>query len=633
MTPRKSANAAPSGPAGGAPDSSGSTQIDYLPRGWKWTAIGLAIVFNVGCACWIFFRIHHLCSGHDSCWNTLFFDPLPSESAAEVSVTPMYSGTRFPLWVTSLREEAGTGVFLWKGMLLAIAVTVLTGIEFLIFRVRGDARHRSEQAADAGHDEKPEQGETQEQDEQGEAKRESKIAGFFHWLGKCFEAKGGLFLFCLSFLPAALFFAAMILDGEQDAAVFAMALAAIFVAAEHYSSLERQKGIASEQRKDLRSQLTYLNDLNAQLRTNVRSIVSALGKSPAQEEMYRLYSLLPEEKKKDDGKRKPPEEPAAEPDGAEEGTPAGAPAAAVPDQTGTSQNRQAKEEEEPELTQSDRRIYAIFRECFVDPVWWNEGRDKRQWDTFLEITPASGHMTLAHALMKGNRRRVTIVVPYGFRRKSGDDISFQNFIGLMWHCVLFEKTAERMIAKDALNKATSSHIGAPNPSAGGAQQDDANDAIELRISMADTALWLHVVDRDVHQIVDQPDEEIMVRNLSLNINERAMPLAQWAKREIEQLASYGPGAEEFLCVALCNAFPDLFNDNRLDEGMAGAILRSSSLKMESWLSQEPNGRESRERGCVRLLMDFAEMLYARQNGKKPDATTRLSTRIFSGELE
>jgi hypothetical protein len=83
----------------------------------------------------------------------------------------------------------------------------------------------------------------------------------------------------LLIIPTLVFVAAIINQGEQDLAIFVLALAAIYVAAEHYSSLERQGNI-------VRRQELATDKLEWQL----GSLSNALGTPYSQKVIFKAYA-------------------------------------------------------------------------------------------------------------------------------------------------------------------------------------------------------------------------------------------------------------------------------------------------------------------------------------------------------
>ncbi|MFM0336871.1 hypothetical protein [Paraburkholderia fungorum] len=528
-----------------------------------------SVAFSLACAIWCCFRILHF----------------PVTPEGPLVLLPFLPQETIPgLFLSPIASNAEPNDSLIKSLVLGFAVIALTTIAFLVFHVRAYARSLKDGRTIHSHI--------------------WRLLVFFH-------TRWGAV--CLGFLPALLFFVAMILDGEHDAAVFAMALAAIYVAAEHYTSLEEQK-------ENLRDQVGVMEDLSHQLDSNVKSIVSALGKSNAVVEMYREYGTTARERTENDARARSSKQPS------------------LPAQM--------------ELTDDDRHIRAIFRECAIDRDWWDQ-----DWATYCSPANevANEPRTFFNALVKGNRTDVTIVVPYSFRGRPGAYSPFSNLIGLIWHCVVLAKAAEHFTGKQASPEnpdmvATDRTSAVPTDvqlslhkngqdasltgqrAAGHASGVAGPELPRLRLMMAETSLWVHVVDRYVHQIVDQPNDELLVRNLSLNVGQRLKPLARWAIGEIDQIAVHGPTAEEYICSRLCAAQPNLFQPNDVDKAFFESVLKSDDLHFNDWLDLwEAGERQVRTDKCAELLFDFAKLLHARHG--RPVAGGSCSATCFPCELQ
>jgi hypothetical protein len=136
----------------------------------------------------------------------------------------------------------------------------------------------------------------------------------------------------------------------------------------------------------------------------------------------------------------------------------------------------------------------------------------------------------------------------------------------------------------------------------------------------------------VHQIVDQPNDELLVRNLSLNVGQRLKPLARWAIREIDQIAVHGPTAEEYICSILCAAQPNLFQQNNVDKAFFESVLKSEDLHFNDWLGLcEAGEKQERADKCADLLFDFAKLLHARHG--RPVTGESCSAACFPRELQ
>lgn len=463
---------------------------------------------------------------------------------------------------TRVSEGESTPV---KSVLLAGVVVLLTLIAFYVHIVRGDtllkrdtAARKRRELADAQDRELDLDGTPIAlvvEDFPGER-------GYVQRLRRAFVTKRGLVVFW--FGPAIAFFLVMVADGQTDAAVFAMALAAIYVAGEHYSTLEGQKAAAERQQ-------TALETVSGQLKENVESIASALGKTHALQAMYKVYEQL-----------KPDERPSE-----------------AARQSGVASKKR------------DRCIYAIYREFDIDGNWWESS-----WAEYCEGQGEEHQgLSLYRALIAGKRYSMVIVVPFSFRARARPRLNekearvreFKDLIGLMWFCVVLWHV--RRDLPDLDPEANQSTVRPPGTTPAVAAPVEINH----RIVMAETGLWVHVVDGEVHQILDQPGNELAVRNLSLNVGLRSVPLAEWAQREICDLAARGPSAQEYLCSRLCRAYPNLLLDVELNEAECVGVL--DAIHMKAWLALYPEAKRTKRRDrCVELLRDFVQVLELQQSG-------------------
>jgi hypothetical protein len=473
---------------------------------------------------------------------------------------------------------------------LALAVLILTLIAFYVHIVRSDTVLRLAKAEGKKKDI------AERKLSSGSASKEPPVnadafpgeSRFVRWLRRVFISLFGILVFW--FMPALCFFVAMIVDGEKDAAVFAMAIAAIYVAAEHYSTLEGQKAAAEAQQRDLQ-------DVAGQLKENVTSIANALGKTNALAEMYKVYRQLPGEidaVDKNDAR-----------DGLDKG-------GAVP----------AAAESTRSAISADRCIYAIYREFDIEHAWWSAPN----WASYC-AQKGDETLSLYRALVDGQRYAALIVVPFSFRARSemgdkeGKIQRFQDIIGLMWTCVLLWHVG-CALRKDEGNEDDDQVEG---PKKGKVKEENEqirtrkeDIVVNHRIIMAETSLWVHVVNGEVHQILDQPRNEVAVRNLSLNVGTRGVPLAEWARAEICRLATRGPTAHEYLCSCLCRANPSLLHDLNLDPGYCEAVLKK--IAFEDWLDTcVASERAQRKDRCIELLRDFMQILEMRQTGGNRDS--------------
>ncbi|WP_321960473.1 hypothetical protein [Paraburkholderia sp. J7] len=307
-------------------------------------------------------------------------------------------------------------------------------------------------------------------------------------------------------VPTLIFFAAMIRRSHDDAAVFLMAVLAIYVAAEHFVALQQQHATArsilwemSQQAEeikkhtsglgalqtDLKRRATEVGDVIAELNRQVGSIRNSLGTPYSQRQLYKAY-----------------------------GVPVDPRRAATPKGYGAG-------------------IYAVYRLLDIDGEWLDAPR-KQKWPLYFDKNPP--RETLYSALMRGRRDRVLIITDMPLRLvKPWSDASepdrdratdFLRFIGLVWHTVVLEQAARDLQAEHGVR----------------ANYD---------VRVGDSSNWMHVVDGTVYQLLGKPPGQVYLRDLTLDITREGertgMNLVNWAVEDIMRSASRAASARDYIC--------------------------------------------------------------------------------------
>ncbi|MCP2092029.1 UNVERIFIED_ORG: hypothetical protein J2Y81_008135 [Paraburkholderia sediminicola] len=371
-------------------------------------------------------------------------------------------------------------------------------------------------------------------------------------------------LLLLWFLPAGVVFEGMIQHGYRDAAAFSLALAAIYVAAEHYSSLEQQRklmhhqkvaieGINRSTRKNLEQQQAayeeqaiiaqrqgeFLEKLNSSLAEKVGSIENALGTQYGTQKIYDAYA------------RKP------------------ATAIQQPDKSTSPESRD---------------IHAIYRFFSIDPEWW----ESADTDSYVAITEG----TLYQSLLAGQRRNVTIVASLEWPRQSTQGTQeqaedFERFIGLVWHWTVLCRV-QRIFGRNS------------------------QDAVDISVRVARTEQWLHVVGNDVYQILGRKADSLRVRNLTFDRKESGAALAEWARKEIIGVATRGLSATDYICSRLLAAAPTLTNDRNQEIDFYVTMRLLDSLGMKQWAEAAHRGAQGAHharRRCANLVLEFLQLAF------------------------
>ncbi|RZF25541.1 hypothetical protein EVC45_32720 [Paraburkholderia sp. UYCP14C] len=376
-----------------------------------------------------------------------------------------------------------------ESWLLALLVTAFTFLVFYVHICRGE-EERARTIEEREFEEKKRIAE-----EEGEPAPDviSRSKGVIGALRKWFVSRWCIPVFC--YVPAVLLFGGEIWEGYTDAVVLALALAAIYVAAEHYSALEQQRKLVDEQE-------AVLETIRKELSDKVASIDNAMGTRYGLRVIYDAY-------------RDPNRDPNRDQSRAEERKRL---------QPGAAQQAHGGAANPHE---SEKGIYSIYRFFDIDKQWWA----RESWDGYCS-SPAA---TLYRTLKEGARTKMTLVTPLEYPEFDDESMQdkalfFGKFIGLVWHYVVLWQVRRALEA-------------------------DSKDVVcEHRIRIAQTSLWLHVVDRTVFQILgDDRGKDVKVRNLTHDMDEISVSLARWAKREIQTLAARGPTVEEYICTCLTDA--------------------------------------------------------------------------------
>ena len=377
----------------------------------------------------------------------------------------------------------------------------------------------------------------------------------------------------LSLLPAISFVVAMY--QAYQPAVFVMALVAIYVAAEHFGSLEAQKNILGEQQGNLAAQeeilekqqeilkeqqqslKTQQQDLNAAVK-NIEKVAVDIGMIVRNMGLETFINLVYETYAK------------------------------------------------------ARTISAVVRFHDIDRTWWEFGKDGDPWKKYIAtMDQYPSPVTLINAL--GSKRAdggknleraqfiADLPLPHSAEWKSRFNSDkhwlFQDIIGLAWQLEVMGIVCELL-----------------------------NDRQLARAWISRPLSWIHVTDRVVFQIIQRKkildstvqklvtDEEssshdARVRTLSSN-------LIEWAEGDIQRYAERGCAAEEYIFSLLRWASFDasvLGSDELYVNGNLERAL--NILGLDKWLSQGALEKECEYVGSterVRVLcVDIFERLIER----------------------
>lgn len=354
----------------------------------------------------------------------------------------------------------------------------------------------------------------------------------------------------LSITPALVLVLAM--SGEYEPAVFVMALAAIYVAAEHYSSLEKTKDDLEAQVNELRVHVGQRlektrDDLAAQvreLRFHVGQILNADGMNEWRQQLYEAYRV------------------------------------------------------------AEKRIDAVVRYFDIDREWWDCHTAQDPWTEYKQRadTDEKNHLLLRVLTDSACLAKIQYVadlpmppvpppepVPantgegelagWGVRPVAGGEkplicqsVSqplmakyFRDLLGLAWQLAILHEVGKR-------------RWNSPSHPA---------RFCYTRIKISGAPSWMHVVDERTFQVIDRQDASIAtVRELNRDVFGESIRvrLSDWARRNVRLFASRGTLADEHLLATLRHAALLYGGSERdpLDMHRLGPIL--CLLGMDDYLS-------------------------------------------------
>jgi hypothetical protein len=202
-------------------------------------------------------------------------------------------------------------------------------------------------------------------------------------------------------IPTLAFMYALLQHKDKEAAIFGMALAALYLALEHFASLEKQSSALKKQTcrmttvtkrlraqaVNLRSQTSSMKTIGENLKKQVGNLENALGTREAQSRIFDAYCNLP------------------------------ASAAA-------------------------REIYAVHRYFNIDREWWNNFPSSDldlAWARYEQFDTG----TLYASLKAGRPTRVLYVssMPSKLSSQDGKAEFFSKFIGLLWYYLTLRRVA------------------------------------------------------------------------------------------------------------------------------------------------------------------------------------------------
>ncbi|MGF6873022.1 hypothetical protein [Paraburkholderia sp. MM5477-R1] len=279
-----------------------------------------------------------------------------------------------------------------EGYLQAIYVVLLACLAFLVHAIKRPTGSRSEKIevksplVDGRKDQaKGSESPSWESEEHGKPVKVSN-GGWFYRLNMLITGPKFCVLVLLIF-PSIVFIFATISHGEPGPAVFVMALVAIYVAAEHYSSLERQGSIV------LRQEIA-----TDRLERQMESLANALGTSYSQRQILDAYS---------------------------------------------------KTEDEVGDSASMRGIYAIYKYPDIDQEWWTPNLPDDVWRDYFSSAKQTLFNSIKRGRRTKILLVVTDPPPLVISNDARDEKAdkFIKLLGIAWYCVCLHEAAKAV--KDA----------------------------------------------------------------------------------------------------------------------------------------------------------------------------------------
>jgi hypothetical protein len=315
----------------------------------------------------------------------------------------------------------------------------------------------------------------------------------------------------LFFMPTIIYFGAMIWHGRDDAAVYLMAIVAIYVAAQHYVALRHQEETVGEIKghtaklKGIRQTLTGQVDA---LKKQVESVKNALGTEYSQSKLYEYYRV---------------------------------PSVQVVSNASDFVNT---------------GIYAVYRMLDIDEQWMQE-EEEDCWDAYCDPLRKD---TLYASLLLGYRTRVLIVTDMQIRVDQKDDtpsgikdrvLHFEKFVGLMWHTVVLRKAAQAL-ARRGIFADYEIRIG---------ESSNWMHVVDDRVFQLFGKIPTNIYSRNLTEDTSRVDDSFAGENL-----------VKWAMEDIQRVALRGMDSVDYLCAAISHAM--MYPYFRFSEGTFQDILDS-----------------------------------------------------------
>lgn len=368
-------------------------------------------------------------------------------------------------------------------------------------------------------------------------------------LRRLFDSQGSIVVFFFG-VPALAFFLTQVQHHHEDLAVFVMAIAAIYVAGEHFASLEKQS-------ESFEVQVRTLRDVKDELDIQVDNIKIAVGSvemvvGSIEKAVCSIEKAVGSINKT---------------------------VASIENALGTADGQKQIYEAIAKVDRSvsDRGIYAFYYHFEIDKAWWATGR----WDSVTDNKEPG----LYSSLKIGAREDVLIVSPIPFPQAA--DVldkeidrakKFHDFIGLVWYWMVLRKFQQRT-KKPA--------------------------EFKYRIVIAYTSLWVHVIDNEVFQVFGDFPNQLKVRRLTFDMRDKGASVVEWGRREVSETASRGQPAEEYICALIAKAAMEITGGIKFLS--LNAIV--SQLGGDDWCKDKARfnvdlDESTAKARCAKLLEDF-----------------------------
>lgn len=475
-------------------------------------------------------------------------------------------------------------------LLKILTVVALSFLWFLTFLVLTESRHRRARA------------------DEHSANRAAEGGDDVGWFRTFFPHPWRYVFILVSILPSVPFVIAM--HTAYEPAVFAMALAAIFVAAEHYCGLQTTERELRERTTELGDKTSELKSMTAQLEEGTTRLIDET--ADLQRSTTTLHNNV--------------EDLGQQSRRLQEGM------AIVLNADGLMQWRA---DVYRLYANAKERIDAVYRYFDIDAEWWMAAGSEEPWK--LYETLCVGNPESLWTALKRSQASVQFIasfplddIPDGHLDEAEQGKYFRSLLGLVWNLVVFDRVRRGRRTPDPHDQAVP----------------------PLCIMLSRAPFWMHVVDDTVFQIIERGETvDSTVRELTYSFADEQprRELSDWARDNVEQAAQRGGRAEEYVFSVLrytalhscCTENDALALGRMLDKLGLGTWLRypkeefllGSSDKIEDSGQHAPVlSLESARDLCLAVFTEFLRTHMPHERAFEPQLASPVTPRLLGRQL-